>query len=310
MSSHSANLIAKIDDILNNTRQIFMVRNLEKRLYRLRDKAALLEQNILMREISPVRVTVELNQLVAHLKDIARKYDEVDNLQFLLSLEERALEIDREYQTVLNNPEHLYLRERLEQVRKNPTVPNAELKLIKISNELRQIVGDHNEIISKLETTYRDVLSSLAYANLQRWLEEVRRNPSTSNETLSNLETKLQNAQQVQSGNYPTNTTYDHKQFKIKMRKHMEQIDRTAKELGIEIRPQKRAKATSLEVQKNIQTFFDSVVQNGETRQIGYKNFPDALWSRWGNAIVVRKSDGKFISFFDGTGGGQATNWL
>ena len=310
---HGVYLIAKIDETLNNSPSVLMGKNLVARLNRLRSKATQLSERIKrgkagrhVRDISLDRVHCQVNQLVAHLKDIARKYKHVSYLQDLVRLEERALASEVKYQKILSKYDDYRLL--LEQVRKNPTVPDAAFKLTQIERQLEQIVSAHHQKITRLETTYRDLLLDPAYANLHRWIESVRQNVASSPEMLALLQIRLENADQVRCGKYPRTTSYE--QAQRKFAKHIHQIKRTARELGFEVGPGSQVK-DSAELQQKVRGFIDYVVANGMTRQIPYKPpiYPTALWSRLGNAIVIRQADGTFITFLE-AGKGYAKLWV
>jgi hypothetical protein len=82
------------------------------------------------------------------------------------------------------------------------------------------------------------------------------------------------------------------KNYLEKFRKHAEQIRRTTgrKEIG---------KVSSIEEQEQIKAVIAEIVMLGETRQQRYMAIPDALWSRLGDAIVIRQADGEFVTFLE-----------
>lgn len=47
---------------------------------------------------------------------------------------------------------------------------------------------------------------------------------------------------------------------------------------------------------------------DGESRQIPWAPYPDAIWSKKGNAIVIRKFNGEFVTFLE-AGKGGALKW-
>ena len=67
------------------------------------------------------------------------------------------------------------------------------------------------------------------------------------------------------------------------------------------------------EVQTKVMEFMEFIVKNGETRVGAYKPTGggdlNALWTRYDNSIVVRRSNGEFLSFFDISTGGAAVNF-
>ncbi|NEQ96538.1 MAG: hypothetical protein F6K30_07415 [Cyanothece sp. SIO2G6] len=91
-----------------------------------------------------------------------------------------------------------------------------------------------------------------------------------------------------------------------KFRKHIEQIRRHAEQLGFPIGDNV---TRNLETQENIRNFIDHIVQNGETRQIRWgSEYPDAVWSRLGDAIVIRQANGEFVTFLE-AGRRGAVRW-
>ncbi len=87
-----------------------------------------------------------------------------------------------------------------------------------------------------------------------------------------------------------------------KFRKHAEQIRRTTGKKEI-------TKVSSAEGQEQIKTLIEEIVMSGETRQQRYMGIADALWSRKGNAIVIRQSDSEFVRFLE-AGKGAALAWV
>lgn len=57
-----------------------------------------------------------------------------------------------------------------------------------------------------------------------------------------------------------------------------------------------------------IKEVIEDIVKTGVTRQIRYMSIADALWSRKGNAIVIRQVDGEFVTFLE-AGKGAALGW-
>lgn len=82
------------------------------------------------------------------------------------------------------------------------------------------------------------------------------------------------------------------KNYLEKFRKHAEQIRRTTgrKEIG---------KVSSVEGQEQIKAVIAEIVMLGETRQQRYMAIPNALWSRLGDAIVIRQAEGEFVTFLE-----------
>ena len=97
-------------------------------------------------------------------------------------------------------------------------------------------------------------------------------------------------------------TTYG-KNAPKKFRKH---IDRLRKLTGAEIG---KKVTTSSETQKQVKDAINDVVRNGEARQIPWGKYDDAIWSRKGDAIVIRQSNGEFVTILDGKYGKPARVW-
>ena len=64
--------------------------------------------------------------------------------------------------------------------------------------------------------------------------------------------------------------------------------------------------------QQAMRDYIDFVIENGETAIGAYKPTGggdlEALWTIYGNTIVIRRSDGEFLTILDATAGGQALN--
>jgi hypothetical protein len=90
---------------------------------------------------------------------------------------------------------------------------------------------------------------------------------------------------------FPQTASYG-KNYLEKFRKHAEQIRRTTdrKEIG---------KVSSVEGQDQIKAVIEEIVAIGETRQQRYMAIPEALWSRLGDAIVIRQAHGEFVTFLE-----------
>lgn len=91
----------------------------------------------------------------------------------------------------------------------------------------------------------------------------------------------------------------------IKLRKHSQHIRETARRLGIEI-PKGPGKPATRQAMED---FITRVAARGETTFGRYMTYPEAQWSRLGDAVVVRQMDGTFITFLDATKGGVVT-WI
>ena len=64
--------------------------------------------------------------------------------------------------------------------------------------------------------------------------------------------------------------------------------------------------------QQAVKDYVNFVIKNGETRVGAYKPTGggdlNALWTKYEDTIVLRRSNGEFITFLDASGGGQALN--
>jgi RHS repeat-associated protein len=85
-----------------------------------------------------------------------------------------------------------------------------------------------------------------------------------------------------------------------KFKKHSQHMRETARKLGIDI-PKGPGKP---ETRAAMEDFIRRVVADGNSKPGPYMTFLEAQWSRLGDAVVVRKMDGEFITFLDATRGG------
>jgi hypothetical protein len=90
---------------------------------------------------------------------------------------------------------------------------------------------------------------------------------------------------------FPTEVSYGNNYLQ-KFRKHTELLRRTTGRLEI-------AKVSTPEGQAQIKEVIEDIVKTGVTRQIRYMSIADALWSRKGNAIVIRQANGEFVTFLE-----------
>ena len=74
----------------------------------------------------------------------------------------------------------------------------------------------------------------------------------------------------------------------------------TARELGVLI-PKGPSKPETRAV---MESFIRHVVSNGKTLTGPYMSIGNSQWSRLGNAVVVRRMNGEFVTFLDATKGG------
>ena len=108
-------------------------------------------------------------------------------------------------------------------------------------------------------------------------------------------------------GSIPTTTTYAPDAIR-KFRQTARRIRGLAKKHGFDI-PQKMKQPAT---QKAIKDYVDFILENGKTGVGAYKPTGggdlNALWTQYGDTIVLRRSNGEFITFLDASGGGQALN--
>lgn len=55
--------------------------------------------------------------------------------------------------------------------------------------------------------------------------------------------------------------------------------------------------------------FITKVISEGTTRVGNYMTIEGALWSKLGNALVIRRPNGEFLTFLDYSKGGVAKGW-
>lgn len=66
-------------------------------------------------------------------------------------------------------------------------------------------------------------------------------------------------------------------------------------------------KAKRPETQEAMKEFFSQIAEKGSTKPGIYKGEP-VLYSRLGDAVIIRRTDGEFLTFLDANGGGAAMN--
>lgn len=92
-----------------------------------------------------------------------------------------------------------------------------------------------------------------------------------------------------------------------KLRNHWGDIRNLAKRQGFDL-PSKFKNSHA-----EIEEFIDRIVDLGETRVGPYKptggGDPAALWTNLDDAVVIRRSDGEFLTILDASGGGQTKNF-
>jgi len=93
------------------------------------------------------------------------------------------------------------------------------------------------------------------------------------------------------------------------LRSHAQDLRTAARADGIEI----PRSPTKPETQAAMKDYIHYVVNNPHQRGVGpYKTYPDAIWSRRGDLIIVRQASGEFITALRQSGGRAATNapWM
>jgi hypothetical protein len=89
------------------------------------------------------------------------------------------------------------------------------------------------------------------------------------------------------------------------LRKHSQHIRETAREFGIEI-PKKPGRPETFAAMDD---FINKVLSEGRTKTGKYMTIEQALWSKLGNALVIRRPNGEFLTFLDYSKGGVASGW-
>lgn len=162
-----------------------------------------------------------------------------------------------------------------------------------LSNQASAIQKEYGDLVKKVEklpSAERESLLTAGEAPIRQRLEKTER-------AMADLEV------QVGAGgakSFSKTVSYG-KNYLEKFRKHAEQIRRTTGNEGI-------GKVSSAEGQKQIKAVIEDIVMSGETRQRRYMTIPDALWSRKGDAIVIRQANGEFVTFLE-AGKGAALGW-
>ena len=112
----------------------------------------------------------------------------------------------------------------------------------------------------------------------------------------------------VPDGSENINITFGSNAVK-KFRSHAERIRTNANIHGFDI-PSGGLKKP--EVQNAMKDYMNFIIKNGETKIGAYKptggGDVNALWTKYDNSIVIRRSNGEFITFLDASKGGQALN--
>jgi hypothetical protein len=171
-------------------------------------------------------------------------------------------------------------------------------KELLVDNPLRSSAAAISKRAKEIEQEYRQLLN-LSYSEQVVGEAVISQKLEQLDQAIADLE--VQAGVVSNSKSFPQTVSYGNNYLE-KFRKHAEQIRRTTgkKEIG---------KVSSTQGQKQIKTVIEEIVMTGETRQQRYMAIPDALWSRKGDAIVIRQSDGEFVTFLE-AGKGAALSWV
>jgi hypothetical protein len=93
--------------------------------------------------------------------------------------------------------------------------------------------------------------------------------------------------------------------FFTKIRKHAQQMRELARREGFVIPLSPADPATVGQMQR----FIQQVTRTGQTKFGRYMTIADAQWTKLGDAIVIRRANGEFLTFLDRRLGGQAAGW-
>jgi hypothetical protein len=93
--------------------------------------------------------------------------------------------------------------------------------------------------------------------------------------------------------------------FMVKVRKHAEQMRRIARGHGVAI-PLSPSDPATVGIMR---AYIQQVVRTGQTKFGRYMTFPDAIWTKLDDAIIIRRANGEFVTFLDYAQGGAARGW-
>ncbi len=168
----------------------------------------------------------------------------------------------------------------------------------KLDRERSGRSGAIPDAISALETSYEVILKD--NPSLRKWLDMIKAEAQSPNRAseLDKLRGHLENVAKFRQGEFPGDVTFGKNLFE-KLKSHQNLLREAGAEFGLKV---DKGKLTP-EVQGQMKTVIEHVVKNGEQRIGRYKQYDDALWSRLNDSIVLRQSDGTFITFLKGDSG-------
>ncbi|BAZ10595.1 hypothetical protein NIES4071_24180 [Calothrix sp. NIES-4071] len=171
-------------------------------------------------------------------------------------------------------------------------------RVLPLNSHLRSSAAAISKRAKELEQQYRQLLN-LSYPEQAVGEVGIRQKLEKLELAIADLQVRADALSSPKS--FPQTVSYGNN-YLDKFRKHAEQIRRTTGKKEI-------AKVSSPQGQEQIKTLIEEIVTTGETRQLRYMAIPNALWSRKGNAIVIRQSNGEFVTFLE-AGKGAATSWV
>lgn len=161
---------------------------------------------------------------------------------------------------------------------------------------LRQQAAALSRQAKAIDQEYRQLIT-LPQAEQAASEAGIRQRLEKLEQAMADLESQVTSAG---TQKFPTEVSFGNNYLQ-KFRKHSEQIRRTTGRQEI-------AKVSTPEGQAQMKEVIEDIVKTGETRQRRYMSIADALWSRKGNAIVIRQADGEFVTFLE-AGKGAALGW-
>ena len=186
------------------------------------------------------------------------------------------------YETVRN------IRERSVKIRRKlPLNSPLRSSAAVISQRAKEIKQEYRQLLN-----LSDLDQAVGKASISQKLEQIQG-------AMADLELQ---ASAVGASKSLTQTVSYGSNYLEKFRKHAEQIRRTTGQKEI-------TKVSSAQGQEQIKKLIEEIVITGETRQQRYMAIADALWSRKGDAIVIRQSNGEFVTFLE-AGKGAALSWV
>ena len=157
--------------------------------------------------------------------------------------------------------------------------------------------GNADSIVA-LESSYEGILKE--NPSLRQWLDTLKyeRDLSKRAGELNKLRERLEYVAKFRRNEYPREVYFGKNLFE-KLKSHQRNLREAAAELGLKV---DKGKLTP-EVEMQMKVVIEHVVKNGAQRIGRYKQYDDALWSRLNDSIVLRQSDGTFITFLKGDSG-------